>query len=216
MAARGWIFALCALAAPTTGVFMDLAGGEARCIGEEMEEESYGKFTFGVKFAPGAEPSKGEIHQSNVQVTVTDPSRRSIFSARLDFDAPDVFAFSTKRAGLHKVCFSNRGRKGAPGTERRVLLDVKADIEAKDYSEVIRKEHLRPLELEFFKAEDALKQVAREFNYMRKREARMRETSESTGGRIKMFGYVSISVLLLLSFWQTVYLKSFFRSKKLL
>ena len=44
----------------------------------------------------------------------------------------------------------------------------------------------------------------------------MRETSESTGGRIKMFGYVSISVLLLLSFWQTVYLKSFFRSKKLL
>ena len=54
-------------------------------------------------------------------------------------------------------------------------------------------------------------QVAR-----RKREARMRETSESTGGRIKMFGYVSISVLLLLSFWQTVYLKSFFRSKKLL
>ena len=208
------IFALCALAAPTTGVFMDLAGGESRCIGEEMEEESYGKFTFGVKVAPDVQ-ADAPI-QSNVQVTVTDPSRRSIFSARLDFDAPDVFAFSTKRAGLHKVCFSNRGRKGAPGAERRVLLDVKADIEAKDYSEVIRKEHLRPLELEFFKAEDALKQVAREFNYMRKREARMRETSESTGGRIKMFGYVSISVLLLLSFWQTVYLKSFFRSKKLL
>ena len=212
--ARHWILALCALAAPTAGVFMDLAGGESRCIGEEMEEESYGKFTFGVKVAPDVQ-ADAPI-QSNVQVTVTDPSRRTIFSARLDFDAPDVFAFSTKRAGLHKVCFSNRGRKGAPGTERRVLLDVKADIEAKDYSEVIRKEHLRPLELEFFKAEDALKQVAREFNYMRKREARMRETSESTGGRIKMFGYVSISVLLLLSFWQTVYLKSFFRSKKLL
>ena len=214
MVARHWILALCALAAPTAGVFMDLAGGESRCIGEEMEEESYGKFTFGVKVAPDVQ-ADAPI-QSNVQVTVTDPSRRSIFSARLDFDAPDVFAFSTKRAGLHKVCFSNRGRKGAPGAERRVLLDVKADIEAKDYSEVIRKEHLRPLELEFFKAEDALKQVAREFNYMRKREARMRETSESTGGRIKMFGYVSISVLLLLSFWQTVYLKSFFRSKKLL
>lgn len=214
MVARHWILALCALAAPTAGVFMDLAGGESRCIGEEMEEESYGKFTFGVKVAPDVQ-ADAPI-QSNVQVTVTDPSRRTIFSARLDFDAPDVFAFSTKRAGLHKVCFSNRGRKGAPGAERRVLLDVKADIEAKDYSEVIRKEHLRPLELEFFKAEDALKQVAREFNYMRKREARMRETSESTGGRIKMFGYVSISVLLLLSFWQTVYLKSFFRSKKLL
>ena len=214
MVARHWILALCALAAPTAGVFMDLAGGESRCIGEEMEEESYGKFTFGVKVAPDVQADPPI--QSNVQVTVTDPSRRTIFSARLDFDAPDVFAFSTKRAGLHKVCFSNRGRKGAPGAERRVLLDVKADIEAKDYSEVIRKEHLRPLELEFFKAEDALKQVAREFNYMRKREARMRETSESTGGRIKMFGYVSISVLLLLSFWQTVYLKSFFRSKKLL
>ena len=211
---RHWILALCALAAPTAGVFMDLAGGESRCIGEEMEEESYGKFTFGVKVAPNVQADPPI--QSNVQVTVTDPSRRTIFSARLDFDAPDVFAFSTKRAGLHKVCFSNRGRKGAPGAERRVLLDVKADIEAKDYSEVIQKEHLRPLELEFFKAEDALKQVAREFNYMRKREARMRETSESTGGRIKMFGYVSISVLLLLSFWQTVYLKSFFRSKKLL
>ena len=59
-------------------------------------------------------------------------------------------------------------------------------------------------------------QVTREFNYMQKREARMKQTSESTASRIRFFAYVSILVLLLLSFWQTVYLKSFFRSKKLL
>ena len=51
---------------------------------------------------------------------------------------------------------------------------------------------------------------------MQKREARMKQTSESTASRIRFFAYVSILVLLLLSFWQTVYLKSFFRSKKLL
>ena len=112
--ARHWILALCALAAPTAGVFMDLAGGESRCIGEEMEEESYGKFTFGVKVAPDVQ-ADAPI-QSNVQVTVTDPSRRTIFSARLDFDAPDVFALAGAlvRQVTARAAARREHRRGSP------------------------------------------------------------------------------------------------------
>ena len=73
----------------------------------------------------------------------------------LEFEQ-DIFAFSTKKPGLHKICFRSNAREA-----RRVVLEVKTDIETKDYSEVIRKEHLKPLELEFLKAEDTMRQVAR-------------------------------------------------------
>lgn len=192
---------------PASAITMQLSPSDYRCVGEEMEEDSFGKFTFGVdRELSGADASA----KAAVRVSVIDPDRRMLYAKVLEFEQ-DIFAFSTKKPGLHKICFRNNARE-----TRRVVLEVKTDIETKDYSEVIRKEHLKPLELEFLKAEDTMRQVTREFNYMQKREARMKQTSESTASRIRFFAYVSILVLLLLSFWQTVYLKSFFRSKKLL
>lgn len=192
---------------PASAITMQLSPLDYRCVGEEMEEDSFGKFTFGVdRVLSGADASA----KAAVRVSVIDPDRRMLYAKVLEFEQ-DIFAFSTKKPGLHKICFRNNAREA-----RRVVLEVKTDIETKDYSEVIRKEHLKPLELEFLKAEDTMRQVTREFNYMQKREARMKQTSESTASRIRFFAYVSILVLLLLSFWQTVYLKSFFRSKKLL
>lgn len=52
------------------------------------------------------------------------------------------FAFTGKDSGTHKFCFTNGGQVG-----RRLSLDLKVGLEAKDYGEVARKEHLQPLEV---------------------------------------------------------------------
>ncbi|RLN36580.1 hypothetical protein BBJ28_00021817, partial [Nothophytophthora sp. Chile5] len=52
--------------------------------------------------------------------------------------------------------------------------------------------------------------------YMREREAAMRDTNESTNSRVLWFSFFSIVVLLGMGVWQVLYLKKFFKSKKLI
>lgn len=52
------------------------------------------------------------------------------------------FAFTANDAGAHKVCFVNNGH-----VSRRVVLDFLAGVDAKDYSDIAKKEHLQPLEV---------------------------------------------------------------------
>ena len=100
--------------------------------------------------------------------------------------------------------------------EKRVDFEVQTDLAVKDYSDVVQKEHLRPLGLLFRRAEDKLADISREMEKSRDREAQLRDTNESTSNRIQWFSILSITVLLTISAWQMVYLRSFFRSKKLL
>lgn len=60
---------------------------------------------------------------------------------------------------------------------RRVNMDILTGVNAEDYSEVAKKEHLEPIEVELRKLEDQVFEVHKEFLYMREREAAMRDTN---------------------------------------
>ncbi|KAJ8575896.1 hypothetical protein ON010_g3320 [Phytophthora cinnamomi] len=96
------------------------------------------------------------------------------------------------------------------------MLDFKHGVEAKDYTEVAKREHLMPVEKELRKMEDTVDEIHREMLYMREREATMRNTNESTNSRVLWFSFFSIVVLLGMGVWQVMYLKKFFKSKKLI
>jgi len=76
--------------------------------------------------------------------------------------------------------------------------------------------HLTPLETTLDHSISAANSVLREMRYMEKREARMRKTAESINYRVKWFSYLSVGVLLSVTYVQVTYLKSYFRKKKLL
>lgn len=52
------------------------------------------------------------------------------------------FAFTAKETGEHKICFKNRG-----SIVRKVDLDLKTGVNAKDYSAIAKREQLEPLEV---------------------------------------------------------------------
>lgn len=82
-------------------------------------------------------------------------------------DAPEgKFAFSAAESGLHRVCFANRSP-----IPRRVALDFAAGASAKDYSEMAKNEHLRPIELELRKLEDRVEGVHKEMLFQVRAEA---------------------------------------------
>jgi hypothetical protein len=76
--------------------------------------------------------------------------------------------------------------------------------------------HLTPLGHKLSESVSLANSVLREMEYMNKRETRMRNTADSINGRVRYFFYISVSVLLAVTFGQVSYLKRYFHKKKLM
>jgi hypothetical protein len=76
--------------------------------------------------------------------------------------------------------------------------------------------HLTPLAEQLEESMAAAKSVIKEMNYMERREARMRLTADSINSRVRFFSYISVGILLVVTYVQVTYLKRYFRKKKLL
>jgi hypothetical protein len=76
--------------------------------------------------------------------------------------------------------------------------------------------HLTPLSEQLQESLSAAQSVIKEMNYMERRESRMRLTADSINARVRYFSYVSVGILLAVTYIQVTYLKRYFRKKKLL
>ena len=80
----------------------------------------------------------------------------------------------------------------------------------------MKKEHLSPLEEAFEEGVALSHSVLDEMHYMEKREARMKQTTDGTNSRIRYFSYLSVLILLGVTWVQIQYLKNYFKKKKVL
>lgn len=88
--------------------------------------------------------------------------------------------------------------------------------EKKPTTDFDKERHLTPLERTVDLSIRAARSVLREMKYMEKREARMRVTADSINSRVRWFSYISVGVLLLVTYLQVTYLKRYFHKKKLM
>jgi len=72
------------------------------------------------------------------------------------------------------------------------------------------------MEVELKKLEDLSESIVNDFAYMRTREEEMRDTNESTHSRVLYFSIFSMCCLLGLATWQVLYLRRYFKAKKLI
>jgi hypothetical protein len=198
---------LCALAlGAARGVQFDLRRRADKCLSDEVAQGSLVVVHYDVIGA-----ARGK---TGVALSIKDPAGR-LLKQDPDVDTADgdthKFSFLADAGGSYSVCFLS-----ANDAPVRVMLDFKHGVEAKDYAEVAKREHLMPVEKELRKMEDTVDEIHREMLYMREREAAMRNTNESTNSRVLWFSFLSIVVLLGMGVWQVLYLKKFFKSKKLI
>merc|ERR1711953_520488 len=102
------------------------------------------------------------------------------------------------------------------GARHMVSLNMKHGVEAKNYDGVGEAAKLKPLEVELKRLEDMSESIVQDFAFMRKREEEMRDTNESTNSRVLYFSIFSMCCLLGLATWQVLYLRKYFKSKKLI
>ncbi len=72
------------------------------------------------------------------------------------------------------------------------------------------------VQVELKRLEDLAESIVNDFAYMKAREEEMRSTNESTHSRILYLSAFSMLVLVALAFWQVLYLRRYFKSKKLI
>lgn len=116
--------------------------------------------------------------------------------------------------GNYRLCVAARG-----SGDIRVIFDaikISEYQKKKDKKHLIKKEHLTPLEKAFEESASIAKTVIDEMHYMEKREQRMKKTADGTNSRVRYFSYISISILLGVTYIQITYLKGYFKKKKIL
>ncbi|KXS18126.1 endoplasmic reticulum vesicle protein 25, partial [Gonapodya prolifera JEL478] len=159
----------------------------------------------------------GVDQKVDIEIRDNSPHSNQYFK-KLDANNDLKFSFTTHSHADVEFCFTNVLREGVqphPALKRDIHLQVEVGIEAEDMSEIAKTEKLRPAEVELRRMEGVVKEIVDEMEAMKEREAKMRDTNESTNDRVKYFSILSVVVLVGLGVWQIWYLRRFFQTKKL-
>ncbi|XP_060521531.1 transmembrane emp24 domain-containing protein bai [Cylas formicarius] len=155
-----------------------------------------------------------EIPGQIVDYIVTD-SKGHILAQRADI-SKGKFSFTTESYDMYEICFISRVPQHQRGMAHMVSLITKHGIETKNYDSLMEAAQLKPIELELKRLEDLSNAIVQDFAFMRKREEEMRDTNESTNSRVLYFSVFSMCCLLGLATWQVLYLRRYFKAKKLI
>ncbi|VDO05595.1 unnamed protein product [Rodentolepis nana] len=180
----------------------ELKTGETRCIYDEMNKDEM--------IIGNYEITGGSTSQ--VSIAVKD-SKQHTFFQKLGASS-GKFTFSSEVEDSFDVCFHSKGSSGTVDTHE-VFLDIKPEDEVRtDGPE--NPENLKPLEAELKKVEYYTDSIVRDFVSMHKRADAMRDINASTHSRVLYLSLFSILCLIGLAVWQVIYLRNYFKSKKLI
>ncbi|RDX72231.1 Transmembrane emp24 domain-containing protein p24delta3, partial [Mucuna pruriens] len=188
----------------TEALWLTIPSSGTKCLSEEIQTNVVVLADYYVV------SGEGPLHPT-VSVKVTSPYGNNFHHK--ENVTQGQFAFTTAESGNYVACF---WLDGTHQEEATVSLEWKTGISAKDWESVAKKEKIEGVELELRKLEGAVEAIHGYLIYLKDKEARMREVSEKTNGRVAWFSIMSLGVCVLVSVLQVCYLKRFFLKKKLI
>ncbi|CAF0859655.1 unnamed protein product [Rotaria sp. Silwood1] len=182
-----------------------------KCLKEEIHKDTMVTGEYDVTVLPGL----------TTHLDVKDTKGHTLYNKE---DATKgKFAFTTEEFDIFEVCFETKLPHGqqqhhlsATHTTKEVTIHIKHGIETKDYDALAKANKLKPLEVELSRLEDLSAAIVSDFAYMKQREEEMRDTNESTNNKVLYFSIFSMCCLMSLAIWQVLYLRRYFKAKKLI
>ncbi|KJE94334.1 hypothetical protein CAOG_04993 [Capsaspora owczarzaki ATCC 30864] len=144
---------------------------------------------------------------------IRDPSKNIIMQK--DYGAAGTVSFTSHEPGEHTICLSTNTTRYFGGKTLKVDIDISQGEEANDYKEIMKKDKLTELQVRVRQVMDQVQQIANEQAYQRIREAKFRDTSESTNARVLWWSIGQTVILLGTTLWQAHHLRSFFKKIKI-
>lgn len=119
----------------------------------------------------------------------------------------------------YSICFNNKDNENVEVMMLMEAVMVNEDPGTDDVQKLAGFDpsaHLTPLTRQLSKSVSAANSVLKEMKHMERRETKMRITSDSINVRVNYFSYISVAILLAVTYVQVSYLKRYFKKKKIL
>ncbi|XP_055321812.1 transmembrane emp24 domain-containing protein bai [Sitodiplosis mosellana] len=176
-----------------------------KCFKDEVQAHQLTVIEFEVSDAPG----------QRIDYEIRD-SRNFILAKKEGMSHQAKASFTTEVADTYDLCIISHVSPGIRGQEHEVSITTKKGVEARNYEGIEEAGKFKPLEVDLKRLEDMSDAIVQDFAATRKREEEMRSTNESTNNRVLFFSIFSMCCLLGLATWQVLYLRRYFKAKKLI
>ncbi|KAH8854686.1 Transmembrane emp24 domain-containing protein 10, partial [Schistosoma japonicum] len=186
----------------TNGLRFKLKNGVTKCIQDEAHKDVivHGEYDI----------ITTNEHKTNIRVR--DVKKHILYQR--DNIKSGKFAFTTEDFDLFEVCFESQPDN--TDHEQEVFLNIKHGTEAKDFDKMAKAEKLQPIEVLLKKLEGLADEIVQDFVLMHSKSGKMRNINESTHTRVLYFSILSMVILIGFACWQVLYLRRYFKSKKLI
>eukprot|EP01114_Cavostelium_apophysatum_P021808 TRINITY_DN7700_c0_g1_i1.p1 TRINITY_DN7700_c0_g1~~TRINITY_DN7700_c0_g1_i1.p1 ORF type:complete len:213 (+),score=39.20 TRINITY_DN7700_c0_g1_i1:67-705(+) len=183
--------------------------GVERCIKEEFTPNTL------VNAKVEISPVSDQMHLS-LRIFEGSPEQTvpNVVTESKEISSSQVFSFTSQADSEYKFCFRDVPKGGYPTPTRVITLNLSE--KNTDLGAVAKKENLKPIEVELKKMETSVEKLRSEFTAMKEREAVHRDTNESTNSRVAWLSILSIVIVASSGAAQVYYLRTYFKSKKLI
>lgn len=120
------------------------------------------------------------------------------------------------REKLHVITYALTTRTQEEIANYEENMKLQFQLEKEQRKEEYQKNHISPLQVKLNNINMLADSIATDWDYLERREERMRATSESTQSKVRTFSYVSITILIVSTIAQNIYLKTYFQKKKIM
>ena len=146
--------------------------------------------------------------QESMTLQVIDPESYVLYDKSA---TSHKFSFAALSSGVYQYCINN------PFNQVTLIsASMKAGVKAKDYSKIAKTKDLQNIELKLKKLEDQTKEIHNKIQFLREREEQMRNTNLTIHNRVIAYSIATIVLLLCLACIQILYLKRYFKAKKMI
>jgi p24 family protein delta-1 len=177
-----------------------LDSSEKQCFGEDMMKDT-------LYIAETSLKDQGS--NKFYSVSVTDKANTLVHFK--EGVKTDKFSFFTVIDGPHILCIKNL--ETSP-----ILINLKIDtgVAAKDYSSLPTAKEIKMSERKIKRIHDSVIEIKKELQYIKDRDYELEHTNETIQKRIIIYSGVSLLLLIVLAVTQVMYLKKYFKSKKMI
>ena len=138
-------------------------------------------------------PLQGTLQRLDMEI-VDGSGSRNVYQHKKGIKGETRMAVTTHADADLGVCFMNKLDPSVPENQahkysRSVDLDVDIGADAVDYNAIAKQESLSGLEVEMRKLEGVVKEIVEELNYLKRREAMMRDTNGKHQNTLSLHRY---------------------------
>lgn len=198
----------------STAFHFYLKTGESKCFYEDLEKDTLvvGRIEAFEKWDNSDEYSRNPNLKVQITVDETFDNNHRVVDQR---SAPSgEFTFTSVDSGEHKFCLTPRYNDGSSGKTHRIFFDV-AVGSSYDYVDSKSTKQVGSLTAQIHDLNKKLSSIHFEQEHLREREAKFRDSSESTNSHVVKWSIVQVLVLVGTCVYQLRHLKSFFVKQKI-